>query len=191
MRVRKTDQDASGWHYADTHEAGVYLVRQVNRKPPKQMAFAVNLDPAESDPSTVTPADLQARFGKRPLLFCDNPDALAVTIERLREGTSLWEWFLAAVLVFLVLEVFLANRGAVEFLANQTEARPARRRRRRASPYLKAPRLPMPFAAFWKVSSKMRQYQVCGNDGCRPRGCRYHFLVRFESIEPGRHSGIG
>ena len=51
VRVRKTDQDADGWRYADTHEAGVYLVRQVNRKPPKQMAFAVNIDPAESDPA--------------------------------------------------------------------------------------------------------------------------------------------
>ena len=112
VRLRKTDQDASGWRYADTHEAGVYLVRQVNRKPPKQMAFAVNIDPAESDPATVTQADLQARFGTRPLLFCDNLDELAVTIERLREGTSLWEWFLAAVLIALVLEVFLANRRA-------------------------------------------------------------------------------
>ena len=94
-----------------------YLVRQVNRKPPKQMAFAVNIDPAESDPGTVTQADLQARFGTRPLLFCDNPDDLAVTIERLREGTSLWEWFLAAVLIALVLEVFLANRGAAALAA--------------------------------------------------------------------------
>ena len=31
-------------------------------------------------------------------------------MQRLREGTSLWEWFLAAVLIGLVLEVFLANR---------------------------------------------------------------------------------
>ena len=95
---------------------------QVNRKPPKQMAFAVNIDPAESDPGTVSQADLQARFGTRPLLLCDNPDALAVTIERLREGTSLWEWFLGAVLIALVLEVFLANRGAAATAAQQDGA---------------------------------------------------------------------
>ena len=47
---------------SDTHEAGVYLVRQLNRKPPKQMAFAVNIDPAESDPSTVTQAGLAGPF---------------------------------------------------------------------------------------------------------------------------------
>ena len=127
VRVRKADQDADGWRYSDTHEAGVYLVRQVNRKPPKQMAFAVNIDPAESDPATVTQADLQARFGTRPLLFCENPSDLAGTIERLREGTSLWEWFLAAVLIALVLEVFLANRGAAALPAQarpETSTRP-------------------------------------------------------------------
>jgi len=127
VRFRKADQDADGWRYSDTHEAGVYLVRQVNRKPPKQMAFAVNIDPAESDPATVTQAELQARFGTRPLLFCDNPSDLAGTIERLREGTSLWEWFLAAVLIALVLEVFLANRGAAALPAQarpETSTRP-------------------------------------------------------------------
>ncbi len=102
-------------------------MRQVNRKPPKQMAFAVNIDPAQSDPATVTQADLQARFGTRPLLFCANPNDLAATIERLREGTSLWEWFLAAVLIALVLEVFLANRGAAALPAQSgadTSTRP-------------------------------------------------------------------
>jgi hypothetical protein len=117
VRVRKADPDANGFRYSDTHEAGIYLVRLVNRKPPKQMAFAVNIDPAESDPATVTRADLQTRFGTRPLLFCEHPDELAGTIERLREGTSLWEWFLAAVLIALVLEVFLANRGAAAMAA--------------------------------------------------------------------------
>ena len=126
VRIRKTDQGAEGWRYDDTHETGVYLVRQVNRKPPKQMAFAVNIDPAESDPATVSQAELQARFGTRPMLFCDNLSELAVTIERLREGTSLWEWFLAAVLVFLVLEVFLANRGAAS-LTSRAEADAATR----------------------------------------------------------------
>ena len=74
------------------------------------MAFAVNIDPAESDPATLTGPELRARFGTRPLLVCESPEQLAETMQRLREGTSLWEWFLAAVLIGLVLEVFLANR---------------------------------------------------------------------------------
>ena len=112
VRVRQERQAAGGFRYADTHEAGVYLVRLLNRKPPKPMAFAVNIDPAESDPATIAGPELQARFGTRPLLLCENPEQLAETIQRLREGTSLWEWFLAAVLIGLVLEVFLANRRA-------------------------------------------------------------------------------
>jgi hypothetical protein len=112
VRLRNEGQAARGFRYADTHEAGVYLARWVNRQPPRQVAFAVNIDPAESDPTTLTRAELQARFGKRPVLFCETPGDLAETIQRLREGTSLRDWFLAAVLMALVLEVFLANRGA-------------------------------------------------------------------------------
>ncbi len=98
--------------YADTHEAGVYLVKQLDRNPPKPFAFAVNIDPAESDPAAITLPDLKARFGKQPLLFCAEPAELAQTMQRLHEGTSLWDFFLAAVLIVLVLEVFVANRGA-------------------------------------------------------------------------------
>jgi hypothetical protein len=112
LRIHAADETAESIRYAETHEAGVYLVRSVDRMPPKQMAFAVNIDPAESDPTSLTREQLEARFGKRPLIFCENPSDLAETIHRLREGTSLWEWFLAAVLVGLVFEVLLANRGA-------------------------------------------------------------------------------
>ena len=110
VRVPKSDRASDGFRYADTHEAGVSLVRLLNQKPPRQMAFAVNIDPAESDPATIAAPELRTRFGTRPLILCENPEQLAETIQRLREGTSLWEWFLAAVLIGLVLEVFLANR---------------------------------------------------------------------------------
>ncbi|MGC8641827.1 MAG: vWA domain-containing protein [Isosphaeraceae bacterium] len=112
VRPSKLDLVEGGFRYADTHDAGIYLVRLINRKPAQQMAFAVNIDPAESDPATLTKEDLQARFGTRPLFVCDGPGELSETISRLREGISLWEWFLAAVLICLVLEVFLANRRA-------------------------------------------------------------------------------
>jgi hypothetical protein len=108
--VRKPAGADGVFHYADTHEVGVYLVRPLNRKPARTMALAVNIDPGESDPATVTAQDVQARFGARPLLVCERPDELDKAIGRLREGTSLRDWFLTAVLVALVLEVFLANR---------------------------------------------------------------------------------
>ena len=106
----RSDRSADGFRYAETHEAGVYLVRVPDQNPPGQMAFAVNIDPAESDPATLADPRAPPRFGTRPLLVCEGPERLAETMQHLREGTSLWEWFLSAVLIGLVLEVFLANR---------------------------------------------------------------------------------
>ncbi len=117
VRVREPGQASGILRYADTHEAGSYLARQVDRKPAKQFGFAINIDPAEVDPATITREELQARLGEGNLLWCEGPAHLADTVRRLREGTSLWEWFLAAVLIGLVFEVFLANRRGV---ADQT-----------------------------------------------------------------------
>jgi len=124
VRERESDQAGRTVRYADTYEAGVYLVRQLDRNPPKPFAFAVNIDPAESDPATLARAELQSRFGKQPLLFCAEPAELAETMQRLHEGTSLWEWFLAAVLIGLVLEVFVANRGAAAAAAQPSPPAP-------------------------------------------------------------------
>jgi hypothetical protein len=110
-RVPEPEQSSGTLHYADTHEVGIYLVRMVNRNLTKQLAFAVNIDPSEVEPATITRQELQARFGQRPLLYCESPAELNDIIQQLREGTSLWEWFLSAVLIGLVVEVFLANRG--------------------------------------------------------------------------------
>jgi hypothetical protein len=113
VRVREPEQAADTFRYADTHEPGVYLVRLLNRNnPPAQFAFAVNIDPAEPDPTTITRAELQARFGARPLQFCESPAELGETLRRLHEGTGVGDWCLTAVLIGLVLEIFLANRGA-------------------------------------------------------------------------------
>ncbi len=112
LRVREKQPNARTFRYTDTHEAGVYLFRLINAKQTKQYAFAANIDPGESDPATVPREELQKRFGRQPVLFCDNLDELDTTIRRLREGRSLWEPFLALVLLGLIFEVFLANRSS-------------------------------------------------------------------------------
>jgi hypothetical protein len=66
--------------------------------------------PKLAEGPVVTAEELKGRFGKRPLVVCDATENLAGTIHRLREGTSLRELFLAAVLAGLVLEAFVANR---------------------------------------------------------------------------------
>jgi hypothetical protein len=110
VRLAKPELVEGGIRYVDTHDEGIYLMRVLNRRPSKQQAFAINVDPAESDPATLTKEELQARLAAWPLFLCDNPDELSAAVSRLREGISLWKWFFAAVLLGLVFEVFLANR---------------------------------------------------------------------------------
>jgi hypothetical protein len=100
------------FRYADTHDVGVYLLNLRGTNQPKQWAFAVNPDSDESDPATLTHDELKARFGAAPLVVCDDPDELGGAVRQLREGKSLREWFLAAVLLGLVFEALLANRRA-------------------------------------------------------------------------------
>jgi hypothetical protein len=110
IRLRSAAKDEEEFRYTDTHDAGVYLVKLFNQTPPKRLAFAVNPDPAECDPATVDRSELLRQFGTQPVVICDEPEELARAIRRMREGTGLWEGILAAVLVALVMEAFLANR---------------------------------------------------------------------------------
>jgi len=131
------EQPLKMFRYDDTHQVGIYELRLLGRttlweatpsatgpssgfpsateSPPtvggaKQIGFAVNVDPDEADPAKIEPEELRERFAPTPLVFADNPDDLSSTFAWLREGTSLWEWFLAAVLIALVFEPLLANR---------------------------------------------------------------------------------
>jgi hypothetical protein len=101
---------ADTFHYADTHEIGIYVLRQLGATPPRQIAYAVNFDPDEAEPAAIEPAELEERLGGEPLIVAENPDDLSATFARLREGKSLWGVFLTAVLIALVFETFLSNR---------------------------------------------------------------------------------
>ncbi len=109
LRVQSPEDGGPGFRYADTHEAGAYLVRLGGPKQRRQYAFAVNLDPDECDATAVSREELAGRFGRWPVVFCDEPEELVATVRRLREGRSLWGVFLAAVLVGLLVEAYLAN----------------------------------------------------------------------------------
>jgi len=108
FRIPAAKIDGGVFRYGDTHEIGTYVFRWLNAKEPKQFAHAVNPDPEEHDVATLTQEDLAKRLGTT-LSYCDNPEELGSALRRLREGQSLWEFFLAAVLVSLLLEAYLAN----------------------------------------------------------------------------------
>ena len=108
------------FRYADTHEIGIYTLRQLDVTPPNAAAYAVNFDPREADPAEIDRKELESHWPFGPMIFAENPDDLSETFRRLREGQSLWEWFLAAVLVGLVFETFLSNRfGTIQANENK------------------------------------------------------------------------
>lgn len=113
IRLRSEDEQGKPgqeFRYADTHQIGIYLLRLLEAVRPTQIAYSVNADPDEADPTKIEREELEKRFGRTPLVFADDPDDLSSTFAWLREGKSLWELFLAAVLIGLVFETFLSNR---------------------------------------------------------------------------------
>ncbi len=110
FRVSSEGQQTQTVRYADTHELGVYRLRTVTAARPRELIQAVNTDPLEADPVRLSEAELRTRFGTQPVEFCSELNDLGSTIQRLREGHSLWELFLTLVLIGLVLETLIANR---------------------------------------------------------------------------------
>ncbi|MHB1033161.1 MAG: vWA domain-containing protein [Pirellulales bacterium] len=109
LRVRTAADNPKVFRYADTHQVGIHAFRVFEAVRPKQLAYAVNIDPDEADARSLAHDELAARLSPSEVVFAEDPDDLSTTF-RPKEGTSLWELFLAAVLVALVAESFVANR---------------------------------------------------------------------------------
>ncbi len=119
-RIQKENRDKTGnlapkFQYPTdprdegTHEIGIYQLNLLGGPRPKSVPFSVNIDPEEANPAKLDRERLQTYLGRTPLVFAEDPDDLTSTFQWLREGRSLWEWFLSGVLVFLVFETFLSN----------------------------------------------------------------------------------
>jgi hypothetical protein len=73
--------------------------------------YAVNVDPAESDLTTWgTPDDLLALAGPPPTATEPRAPAIALSREEAEDQQRLWWWLLALVVVFVLVELRLANR---------------------------------------------------------------------------------
>ena len=113
--IRRKLEDEGGrrsqsFRFADTHDVGIYTLRMLEAVRPTQYAYSVNVDPDEADPTKISREELEERFGGTPLVFAEDPEDLSSTFAWLREGTSLWELFLGAVLIALVFETFISNQ---------------------------------------------------------------------------------
>jgi hypothetical protein len=103
------DKTAQEFRYAETYDTGIYLLRLLDAAKSTPFAYAVNVDPAESDPAKLGREGLEKLYAPTPLIFAENPEDLSGTFKTLREGKSLWGVFLIAVLIALVFETFLSN----------------------------------------------------------------------------------
>lgn len=96
--------------YGNTYDIGLYALRLLDASQPSQIVYSVNADPDEASPRKIEREKLEGLLAPAPVVFADNPEDLSGTFAWLREGKSLWEIFLTAVLLALVFETFLANR---------------------------------------------------------------------------------
>lgn len=108
--VERLKPEDSTFHYTNTYVAGIYNLSWRSGPNDRRLSAAVNYDPDEVDPVILTQAELRKKFTDQALVFCDDPATISGTIRRLRQGDSIWEIFLLAVLIALVAEVYVANR---------------------------------------------------------------------------------
>lgn len=110
IRLDRDDAGGQALRYHDTHDVGIYELHSLAPTVRRQSAIAMNLDSTETAQAITSIDSLQVAFGERPLVLCEDPTDLASTIDELREGESLLEAFLVAVLIALVIESYVANR---------------------------------------------------------------------------------
>ena len=67
----------SEFRYGNTHDIGIYRLRLLDAEHSRPMAYAVNFDPDESDPTKITPDELRELLGAGPLILAENPDDLS------------------------------------------------------------------------------------------------------------------
>ncbi len=86
----------------------------------REMTWAVNLDPAESDLSRIEPDELADIYGERLKVY-DSPGALAAAVESGGEE-EMTRWLWPALLLLLLVEGLVANRI---YRPSNDDARPA------------------------------------------------------------------
>jgi len=108
--IERLEPRDTTFRYTDTYDAGIYNFSWRSGPNEEKISVAVNYDPGEVDPVIITQDKLGERFASDSLVFCEDATNIAGTIRRLRQGESIWEIFLLAVLIALVAEVYVANR---------------------------------------------------------------------------------
>ena len=92
----------------DSREAGFYLARVSVQAP--GMSVAVNVDPRESDVTSLSASDLNKNLEGADLTVVSSQAELVAAINTSRTGRSSWRQFLIAGLILLLVESLFADR---------------------------------------------------------------------------------
>ncbi|MAF13024.1 hypothetical protein CMK11_21440 [Candidatus Poribacteria bacterium] len=118
VRTVARSQDGSALTYADTSSIGVYALdgrgASVAAEADGRLrdAFAVNLDPSESDLTPVAPTDASAKLPAVDWLddVSSGRDGFDAALGSRRLGRELWTHFLLLAVILMTIELFVANR---------------------------------------------------------------------------------
>ena len=77
---------------------------------PKPVTLAVNIDPSETYPQTLSDELLAKILAPSPVFYAGDAQELEENLRELREGTNLEDPLLYAVFLMLIMEAFFANR---------------------------------------------------------------------------------
>jgi len=110
VRAAYTKTDKPGAYHYTVLDPGNIAESTKKDAAEAESAFVVTVDSEESDLAKVARGDLVARLDNPDVYFCDGPDELEGTIERMRKGVPLRNFLLYVVLFIAVFETFFANR---------------------------------------------------------------------------------
>jgi hypothetical protein len=113
--IRMSTQDEKGnkgqaFRFTNTHDVGIYTFHLLQAVSAKQMAYAVNVNPEESESTKIAPQELKDLVAPMPVIYAENIEDLTKTFDMLRHGKSLLGTALMIVLVILVFETLISNR---------------------------------------------------------------------------------
>ncbi len=96
-------------NFKETDIVGIYSLYTGNRL---LNQWAVNPDPAESDISPIDSEKLKKIIGNNNIISIQKEEALASIVSTSRYGRELWKYLIEIVLLFLIIEMFLARESA-------------------------------------------------------------------------------
>jgi hypothetical protein len=103
------DQRGANVSYDRTRYAGIYALSLTGDRAPRAY-YAVNLPSEESDLRPISRRDLERALGDVRMSWVSLPEKLDTAIAQARRGIELWRYIVAAIIVLMLIETWLAQQ---------------------------------------------------------------------------------